>query len=114
MASFAAFCLLGLFPNPGQNVYFITPPFFESVNITNPVNGKVSVIRNVNFDPSYKNVYVQSATLNGQTWTRNWVGHEFFSEGMTLELVLGSVESAWGTREEDLPPSMSMGSFEML
>jgi putative alpha-1,2-mannosidase len=109
MASFTAFCLLGLFPNPGQDVYFITPPFFASVNITNPFNGKVSMIRNVNFDPNYKDVYIQSATLNGEVWTRNWIGHEFFSEGMVLELVLGSEESAWGTREQDLPPSMSTG-----
>ena len=29
MASFTAFCMMGLFPNPGQNVYFITAPFFE-------------------------------------------------------------------------------------
>jgi putative alpha-1,2-mannosidase len=111
MASFTAFCMMGLFPNPGQNVYFITPPFFQSINFTNPVNGKVSTIKNGNFDPSYKSIYIQSAKLNGEEWTRNWIGHEFFGEGMVLELTLGAKESAWGTRDEDLPPSMSPGTM---
>jgi putative alpha-1,2-mannosidase len=66
----------------------------------------------VNFDPEYKNIYIQSAKLNGKTYTRNWIGHELFLEGMTLELTLGSKESDWGTREEDLPPSASAGHAE--
>ncbi|CZR55839.1 probable alpha-1,2-mannosidase [Phialocephala subalpina] len=110
MASFTAFCLSGLFPNPGQNVYFITPPFFESISFTNPLNGKVSTIRNVNFDPEVDQ-YIQSATLNGGNWTRNWIGHEFFSEGWTLELTLGGNESAWGTGDGDVPPSVSTSSM---
>ena len=97
---------MGLFPNPGQNIYFITPPFFQSISFTNQVTGKVSTIRNINFDPSYSNIYIQSAKLNGENWTRSWIGHEFFSQGMVLELTLGSEESGWGTRTEDLPPSM--------
>ncbi|KAF8862999.1 hypothetical protein BDZ45DRAFT_584453 [Acephala macrosclerotiorum] len=108
MASFTAFCLSGLFPNPGQNVYFITPPFFESISFTNPLNGKVATVRNVGFDPSVEGgQYIQSATVNGESWTKNWIGHEFFSEGWTLELVLGGNESAWGTGQGDVPPSVS-------
>lgn len=113
MASFTAFCMMGLFPNPGQNVYFITPPFFESLGFTNPTNGKVATIRNMNFDPDYKTVYIQSATLNGKPWTKNWIGHEFFAEGMTLELNLGASESDWGTKEEDVPPSMSTAGMKL-
>lgn len=64
----------------------------------------------MNFDTAYKNIYVQSATLNGKNYTRNWIGHEFFTQGGTLELVLGSSESSWGTRSEDRPPSMSDGT----
>ncbi|KAL6171177.1 hypothetical protein ACJQWK_04115 [Exserohilum turcicum] len=110
MASFTLFNMLGLFPNPGQNMYFITPPFFPSVSITNPVTNATATIRAVNFDTAYKNIYVQSATLNGKNYTRNWIGHEFFTQGGTLELVLGSSESSWGTRSEDRPPSMSDGT----
>lgn len=109
MASFTLFSMLGLFPNPGQNVYFITPPFFPSVSITNALTNATSTIRNVNFDAQYENLYVQSATLDGEVYTKNWIGHEFFTHGGTLELVLGAKESNWGTGSEDRPPSMSDG-----
>ncbi|KAH7085007.1 glycosyl hydrolase family 92-domain-containing protein [Paraphoma chrysanthemicola] len=107
MASFTIFSMLGLFPNPGQNVYFITPPFFESVNVTNQLTNRTATIRNINFDKEHKNAYIQSVKLNGAEYTRNWIGHEFFTEGWTLELVLGNTESAWGTQVQDRPPSVS-------
>jgi putative alpha-1,2-mannosidase len=115
MASFTIFSMLGLFPNPGQNVYFITPPFFESLSVTSQITNKTATIRNVNFDKEYKNIYIQSAKLNGQNYTRNWIGHEFFTQGWTLELTLGDKESDWGTRVEDRPPSMSdaQGSMQL-
>lgn len=98
--------MMGLFPNPGQNVYFITPPFFESVNITSPITKRTARVRVKNFDPTYTNVYIQLATLDGKPYTKNWVDHSF-TEGKELVLVLGRNESNWGTREEDLPPSLS-------
>ncbi|KAJ5938156.1 hypothetical protein N7454_004498 [Penicillium verhagenii] len=107
MGSFLAWSCLGLFPNPGQNVYLISPPFFESVEITHPETNQTAVIRNINFDPTYKNIYIQSATLNGEPYSRSWIGHEFFTQGCTLELTLGDRESDWGTSKENLPPSSS-------
>lgn len=99
--------MMGLFPNPGQDVYFITPPYFPAVNITHPITGRTSTIRNVNFDPSYKAIYIQSATLNGEPYTKNWIDHSFFTEGKELVLTLGLNESSWGTAVADLPPSLS-------
>lgn len=111
MGSFLAFSMLGLFPNAGQDVYLIIPPFFEHVNITHPVTGKTARVVNINFDPTYKgNIHIQSATLNGEKYTRNWLDHSFFTEGKELVLVLGRNESSWGTRVEDLPPSL--GTYE--
>lgn len=106
MGSFMAFSMMGLFPNPGQNVYLIIPPFFESVAITSPLTNNTATISNVNFDPSYKNVYIQSATLDGEPYTKNWIDHSFFTEGKKLVLTLGPTESSWGTKVEDLPPSL--------
>ncbi|KAF4309949.1 putative Alpha-12-mannosidase [Botryosphaeria dothidea] len=107
MGAFVAFSMMGLFPNPGQDVYFIIPPYFESVNITHPLTNNTATIRNVNFDPSYEAIYIQSATLDGEPYTKNWIDHSFFAEGKELVLTLGRNESAWGTRVEDLPPSLS-------
>jgi len=90
-----------------ENVYLITPPFFESVSVKSPLTGKTATIRNIGFDAVYNNIYIQSATLNGKPYTKNWIGHEFFTEGQTLVLTLGRNESEWGTRAADLPPSLS-------
>jgi len=106
MGSFVAFAMMGLFPNPGQDVYLITPPFFEEVNITNPLTGKTARVRNVNFDPEYESIYIQSATLDGAAYTKNWIDHSFFTQGKELVLTLGRNESSWGTRVQDLPPSL--------
>ncbi|KAI6081071.1 glycoside hydrolase family 92 protein [Hypoxylon rubiginosum] len=106
MGSFVAFSMMGLFPNPGQDVYLIIPPFFESVNITHPQTGNTATVRNVNFDPTYEAVYIQSATLDGEPYTKNWIDHSFFTEGKELVLTLGRNESSWGTAVQDLPPSI--------
>ncbi|KAG8409503.1 hypothetical protein J3459_017461 [Metarhizium acridum] len=98
MGSFLAFSMMGLFPNPGQSVYLITPPYFESVRIKHPLTKKTAIIRNVHFDPTYKNIYIQNATLNGKPYTKNWIDHSFFTEGKELVLTLGATESSWGTR----------------
>ena len=113
MGSFVALSMMGIFPNPGQNVYFITPPFFPSVAITNKQTGKTATIKNTNFDAAYKNIYIQSAALNGKAYNKNWLTHEFFLEGGILELVLGPTESAWGTRMEDVPPSYDAGGAKV-
>jgi len=113
MGSFVAMSMMGLFPNPGQSVYLITVPFFESVSIVSPLTGKTATLRVINWDKfnSLNNTggtgFIQSATLNGQPYTKNWVSHDFFTEGQDLVLVLGKNESAWGTKLEDLPPSLS-------
>lgn len=90
----------------GQDVYLLTAPLFREVRLRTPT-GKPAIIRNVNFDPAYLAVYIQSARLNGRPYTRNWITHDFFRNGGLLEFVLGKKESTWGTRYQDLPPSLS-------
>lgn len=107
MGSFVVLSMMGLWPVSGQDVYLITPPYFRKVSIRNSVTGKVATVKIINFDPSYKSIYIQSATLNGKHWTNNWISHDFFLNGGVLELTLGSTESSWGTQVADLPPSLS-------
>ncbi|KAG6201593.1 hypothetical protein E4U50_006658 [Claviceps purpurea] len=105
MGAFLFFSVLGLFPVAGQNVYLINPSLVKEISIQHPVTGKRATVRCVNFDPAYREVYIQSARVNGEPWTRSWIGHEFFTEGWTLELTLGREESDWGTAPGDRPPS---------
>ncbi|VUC30410.1 unnamed protein product [Clonostachys rosea] len=108
MGSFTALTMMGLYPMSGQDVYLIIPPFFAEVNITNPQSGKTATIRSIGFDASYVNIYIQSATLNGEPYTKSWITHSFFVEGGVLELTVASHESlTWGAGEDDVPPSAS-------
>ncbi|CAG7916394.1 unnamed protein product [Penicillium olsonii] len=107
MGSFIVLSMMGVWPVAGQDVYLITPPFFEEISVRNDLTGNNLTIRNINFDSSYKSIYIQSAKWNGKPWTKNWFTHEFFTKGGVLELELGPKESQWGTHIEDLPPSLS-------
>ncbi|KAI0968250.1 alpha-1,2-mannosidase-like protein [Xylaria arbuscula] len=109
MGAFSAFAFMGFFPVAGQDVYLLTAPLFREVSIRTPDGRGWATLRNANFDPAYTDVYIQSAKLNGQTYTKNWITHDFFTKGGVLEFVLGAKESSWGTRKEDLPPSLSTG-----
>ncbi len=113
MGAFAAFAFMGFFPVAGQDVYLLTPPLFREVSLRTPT-GRSATIRNTGQSRGGGGdgaIYVQSARLNGEPYTRSWITHDFFYNGGVLEFVLGREESAWGTRDEDLPPSLSTGSW---
>jgi putative alpha-1,2-mannosidase len=101
MGSFIFLSMLGLWPVAGQDVYLINPPYFKEISMKNRDTGKTATIRNLNFDPSYNAIYIQSAMRDGKPWTKNWIGYDFFIEGGLLEF------STWGTTVPDLPPSLS-------
>ncbi|KAI0010825.1 glycoside hydrolase family 92 protein [Xylariaceae sp. FL0662B] len=105
MGAFVVFGMIGLFPVPGQDVYLISAPFFQEVNITSPLTGNTAQIKAIGFDAGYENIYIQNVTVNGQLWTKSWIGHALFTEGWTLEVMLGNQESGWGAKPEDRPPS---------
>ncbi|KAI1387827.1 glycoside hydrolase family 92 protein [Hypoxylon trugodes] len=113
MGAFTTFAFMGFYPVAGQDVYLLTAPFFREVSLQTP-SGKPATLRNIGgFDaPRYKNIYIQSAKLNGEPYNKSWITHEFFLKGGTLEFVLGSTESEWGTKDEDLPPSLSTGMLD--
>lgn len=116
MGAFSSMVMMGFFPVAGQDVYLITPPFFPEISIlaTDPgarAAGKRATIRIRNFDSTYGRKYIESATLNGTPFTRNWVTHEFFREGGTLVLTVTDdpTTGTWGTTDPDLPPSYPVG-----
>ncbi|TAH25521.1 MAG: glycoside hydrolase family 92 protein, partial [Cytophagales bacterium] len=102
MASWYAFHAMGFFPNAGQDVYLISKPTFEKTTI-NLENGKQFTI--VAKKLTDKNIYIQSATLNGKPYTKNWFTHKEILNGGVFEFEMGSKPTSWGSK--DLPPSMS-------
>lgn len=109
MGAYTTFHLLGFYPVAGQDVYLISSPSFPSWAIKNPITGKMAYFKTKNFAP--KNIYVQSLTLNGQPYDKNWFSHDFFTNGGTFEFTLGPYPSMWGTNARSLPPSIMTGDY---
>ncbi len=102
MGALSALMQMGLFAFDGgcasEPGYDITTPVFDAVTIhlrPGYSSGGTFVIRAKNQAP--KNVYIQSATLNGKLWNRFRFPHEALAKGGTLELTLGHEPNrAWG------------------
>lgn len=102
MGALSALMAIGLFDmNGGASIkprFDITAPLFDKVTIklnSDYHPGGEFVITTKNNAP--ENVYIQSATLNGEPWTSCQLPHDLFVKGGTLELELGpKPNKAWG------------------
>lgn len=103
MSAWYIFHSLGFYPNAGQDVYLISSPIFQTATLQLENGKTLNIITKKNSD---KNIYIQSAKLNGKPLNRNWLRHEDIAEGGTLEFVMGAKPSDW-SRNGELPPSMS-------
>jgi predicted alpha-1,2-mannosidase len=97
----------GAVENP---VYEITSPIFDKVTIQLDARyypgGTFEIVARYN---SKANMYIQSATLNGEVLNRPWFYHRQLVNGGRLELELGpEPNKQWGSRPEDAPPSMTL------
>jgi len=107
LSAYAVWSSLGLYPAPGE-VYLIgSPVFTKSTLWLDPeyFPGESFVIEAVN--ASDTNLYIQSATLNGQDWSKPWIDHASLVAGGTLRLVMGPAPSSWGSAPDAAPPSLS-------
>ncbi len=91
--------------NPATPDYIIGSPLFDEATI-HLGNGKNFVI--IAHHNSEKNVYIQSATLNGQPLNRPWFRHAEIAGGGRLIFEMGSSPNQnWGSAPAAAPPSMS-------
>lgn len=108
LSSWYVLSAMGFYPVcPGQNAYVIGTPIFEEVRIRmdNPYSAGEFIIK-AN-DVSFKNKYIQSASLNGKPLNRTWLSHEEIISGGTLVFQMGSLPNKqWGNHPSDAPPSM--------
>ena len=102
MASWYVFSALGFFPNAGQPVYLLSGPLYPRSELALS-NGARLVIEAEGIADG--NIYIQSATLNGVDWPKDWISHDDIRNGGTLRFVMGPAPSAWGVNAEP-PPSV--------
>ncbi len=94
---------------PGTDQYVIGSPLFEKATIQLE-NGNTFVIEAEGNSP--ENVYIESATLNGFPYSKNWITYEDIMRGGILHFQMSDRPNyERGTREEDLPWSLSRSSY---
>jgi len=82
MSSWYVLSALGIYAVcPGTDQYVIGSPVFPKVTITLE-NGKQFIIEAKNNNA--RNVYISNATLNGKTYTHNWITHTDIINGGIL------------------------------
>jgi predicted alpha-1,2-mannosidase len=97
---------MGFYPvDPSSPDYILGSPIFDRVRLRMG-NGKVFEI--VARNNSARNIYIQSATLDGKPWTKPWFSHADIANGASLVLTMGpEPNKAWGAGPADAPPSMT-------
>lgn len=97
---------MGFYPvDPSSPDYILGSPLFNHVTI-HMGNGKNFEI--VARNNSAKNIYIQSATMNGKPWNKTWFSHDDIANGARLVLVMGpEPNKQWGVAPDSAPPSMS-------
>jgi predicted alpha-1,2-mannosidase len=99
MSAWYVFSAMGFYPvAPGELIYSIGSPVFDKITIHLPeylYGGKdFTIITEKN---SAENKYIQSASLNGETWDHPWIDHETIKNGSTLKLIMGNKPNKnWG------------------
>ncbi len=106
MSAWYVFSALGFYPvNPTSGEYVIGSPAVDQSIILVP-DGKTFRVNTIN--NSGKNIYIQSATLNGEPYTKTFITHADIMKGGVLELQMDSRPGkTWGIKTEDAPSSMT-------
>lgn len=102
MSSWYVLSALGFYSvTPGSDVYAIGVPNFEEAKI-NLENGKSFIIKTLNLNP--KNIYIQSAKLNGKKYDKSFIKHEDILNGGELIFEMGNTPNkAWASNEKNCP-----------
>lgn len=102
MSAWYVLSAIGIYPVcPGADHYAIGSPIGDKA-VIHFENGKsLSIVAHNN---SAKNVYIQSAKLNGVNYTKSYITYDDVVKGGTLEFEMGpSPNMNWGSADKDVP-----------
>ena len=102
MSSVYMFLMSGFFPYSGTNDYYLSGTRLEEVTY-HLENGKDFKILGENV--SDENIYVQSATLNGEPLDVAHITYDDIKNGGELKFVMGPEASDWGCAERETEAS---------
>jgi predicted alpha-1,2-mannosidase len=105
------FSALGFYPVcPGTDQYVLGTPLFKQVTVQFD-NGKKLIISAPG--NSSENKYVQTLTVNGKPWDKNWLNHFDLQQGGLLQFKMGATPNkSRGTSASAFPYSFSTSAEE--
>lgn len=104
MSAWYVLSAMGLYQvNPSNGIFVFGTPLFTRIDMKLPANKKFTVVaKNVND----KNIYIQSAKLNGKPYKKSFVTYNQIMQGGTLEFVMSAKPNkAFGTARTSRPVS---------
>jgi predicted alpha-1,2-mannosidase len=106
MSAWLVFSMMGFYPVcPGMPYYVIGSPTFTECTLRFENGHTFTILAPAASD---KNIYIQSARLNGQAYDKSYLLHEDILKGGKLELVMGDTPNkTWASQPESLPPSLN-------
>jgi len=106
MSAWYIFSAMGFYPvTHGQGIYYIGAPLFKDLSLKHS-KGTLSIKAH---HVSKENIYIQSVTLDGKPYTKNWLQHkDIFNSNAKLVFEMGNLPNTnWGNSDSELPPSMT-------
>ncbi len=101
MSAWYVLSSMGLYQaEPAGGKFVFGSPLFDKVSM-NVGNGRTFTITAKN--NSSKNIYIQSAKLNGKKYTKSYIMYEDIMRGGKLEFTMGSKPSSYGIEKADRP-----------
>jgi predicted alpha-1,2-mannosidase len=103
------FSALGFYPvDPTSGAYILGSPLMDEMTLkldSKHYHGHSFTI--VAKNNSADNMYIQSATLNGKPFTKNWISQDEIAAGGKLVLVMGpTANKSFGSAQADRPPQI--------
>lgn len=96
MSSYYIWSKIGLFPNAGQDLYYVNGPAFPRIVVRRPGHPDLEITR------SGTGFYVASASLNGNPLDRSWLRHAELTAATRLTFTMSETPTPWGRAQ--LPP----------
>ena len=103
MSAWYLFSAMGFYPVcPGTVYYALGSPSLPKVSISLENGGAFTIIAD---NASRDNIYIQSATLNGEPYDKTYITHGDITAGGTLRVVMGPAPCpGWGSSPGCEPP----------
>ncbi len=99
MSSYYVWSKIGLFPNAGQDIYYLNGPAFPSAVVRRPDHSPLTITR------TGTGIYIASARIDGRPLDRSWLRHGELSAAERLEFTMSDTPTDWA---RGTPPPVAM------